>query len=343
MSEEIVNRLEHLKAEASSRFQGAHNPEELYQAKVTYLGKKGRLTEILKGLAALSNTERPRIGALANQIKNTLEGLYAGSVQTLQQRAIQESLSRDRIDVTLPGRRFSTGRLHPLTQVLHEMKAIFSALGFDIFEGPEVETDYYNFEALNIPKDHPARDMQDTFYIDSTRLLRTHTSPVQIHVMKHQKPPIQMIAPGTVYRRDSDCSHTPMFHQIEGLVVDRGISFANLKAVIELFIQKLFAKKVAVKFRPSFFPFTEPSAEVDIACVICAGEGCRVCKQTGWLEIMGCGMVDPEVFKAVRIDQKKYQGFAFGVGIERVAMIQYGINDIRLFFENDHRFLEQFY
>lgn len=331
-----------LEAEAICAMNAADSAEALYQVKVAFLGKKGKLTEILKGIAGLSNEDKPRIGALANQIKQSLENLFHEHDEKIKNAAVTASLLKDVIDTTLPGITGFSGHHHPVSQVLDEMKAVFLQMGFDICEGPEIETDYYNFEALNIPKDHPARDMQDTFYVADGRLLRTHTSPVQIHVMQQHKPPIQMIAPGVVYRRDSDVSHTPMFHQIEGLMVDEQINFSHLKGVLEVFIQKVFSPKIKVKFRPSYFPFTEPSAEVDIQCVICSGQGCRVCKQSGWLEIMGCGMVDPEVFRAVKIDAKKYQGFAFGIGIERVAMLKYGINDIRLFFENDPRFLGQF-
>ncbi|HPJ97060.1 MAG TPA: phenylalanine--tRNA ligase subunit alpha, partial [Syntrophales bacterium] len=251
-------------------------------------------------------------------------------------------LAREKIDVTLEGRRIKPGKLHPVTQVKNEICSIFASFGFSVMEGPEVELDYYNFEALNIPKDHPARDMQDTFYIEENIVLRTHTSPVQIRTMLKQAPPVRILSPGRVYRPDSDVSHTPMFHQIEGLLVDKGISFADLKGTLTVFLQEVFGVQTRLRFRPSFFPFTEPSAEVDIQCVMCRGEGCRVCGQTGWLEILGSGMVDPEVFKNVGYDPEEYTGFAFGLGLERIAMLKYGISDIRLFFENDWRFLEQF-
>ena len=252
------------------------------------------------------------------------------------------SLLRERIDVTLPGRAVRHGRLHPVTQVREEICRIFAGLGFSVVEGPEVELDYYNFEALNIPKDHPARDMQDTFYVEDNIVLRTHTSPVQVRIMEKTKPPVRILSPGRVYRRDSDISHTPMFHQIEGLLVDRGITFGDLKGVLTVFLKQMFGEETALRFRPSFFPFTEPSAEVDIRCVMCSGRGCRVCGQSGWLEILGSGMVDPEVFKNVGYDPEEFTGFAFGLGLERIAMLKFGISDIRLFFENDLRFLEQF-
>ena len=339
--------------------------EELYQIKIKYLGKKGLLTDILKELGGLPPEARPQIGARANQLKNALEETYTARLEALKGAALATSLSSEKIDVTLPGISVK-GSIHPLSRVLSEMKDIFRRMGFDLYEGPEIETDYYNFEALNIPKNHPARDMQDSFYVkmchpersegspgkgersfaslkdDNPRLLRTHTSPVQIRVMENKKPPIRMVAPGAVYRKDSDVSHSPMFHQIEGLVVDEGITLGHLKGILEVFLGQIFHPGIKVKFRPSFFPFTEPSAEVDIECVLCAGSGCRVCKQTGWLEIMGCGMVDPAVFKFMKIDAEKYTGLAFGIGVERVAMLKYGINDIRLFYENDRRFLEQF-
>lgn len=347
MKDALIQKLTDLKGRALEAFlQGASEPD-LYQIKVQYLGKKGALTDILKDLGRLSAEERPVVGALANQLKNELEASYDQRLSFLKEQEISKALSSQKVDGTLPGVGVPAGRIHPISRVLSEMKDIFRRMGFDLYEGPEVETDYYNFEALNIPKDHPARDMQDTFFVRadgaaSPPLLRTHTSPVQIRVMEKMQPPIQMVAPGVVYRRDSDVTHSPMFHQIEGLMVGEGITMNHLKGVLEAFLRKIFHSQIKVKFRPSFFPFTEPSAEVDIGCVICSGSGCRVCKHTGWLEIMGCGMVDPEVFKSVKIDPEKYTGFAFGIGIERVAMLKYGINDIRLFFENDKKFLNQF-
>lgn len=339
---DLQTRIHQLKIQASGDFEKGQNAEELYQTKVHYLGKKGELTSILKELGSLSPEERRSIGALANQLKQELETCYELRLNFLKKDSIQKTLTSKNIDLTLPGFKFPRGHLHPITQVLDEMKELFKRMGFDIHEGPEIETDYYNFEALNIPKNHPARDMQDTFYLPDGRLLRTHTSPVQIRVMENHKPPIQMVAPGVVYRCDSDATHSPMFHQIEGLMVDRNINMAHLKGVIQVFLKEIFKPDIKVKFRPSYFPFTEPSAEVDIGCVICDGKGCRVCKNSGWLEIMGCGMVDPNVFKSVGINSEEYTGFAFGIGIERVAMLKYGISDIRLFFENNKRFLDQF-
>jgi phenylalanyl-tRNA synthetase alpha chain len=314
----------------------------LQEIRVRFLGKKGELTGIMKGMGQLSAEDRPVVGALANQVKDELEDLFAARFGQLREAAIQARLAHEKIDVTLPGRTIFKGSKHPISLVTEEIVAIFASLGFGVVEGPEIEEDFYNFEALNIPKDHPARDMQDTFYISDEVVLRTHTSPVQIRTMLQQQPPVRVIAPGTVYRRDSDITHSPMFHQIEGFLVDRNITFGDLKGILTVFLEQFFGADLAIRFRPSFFPFTEPSAEVDIQCVMCKGEGCRVCSQTGWLEILGCGMIDPEVFKAVKYDPECYSGFAFGVGLERMAMLKYGVNDLRLFFENDHRFLSQF-
>lgn len=316
--------------------------ETLTELKVQCLGKKGQLTEILKTLGTLPPDVKALVGKRANEVKEKLTTGFEKQEQLLSAELVRAKLASEKIDVTLPGVPTLCGSTHPVTQVLREAKNIFRKMGFDICDGPEIETDYYNFEALNIPEHHPARDMQDTFYFPDGHLLRTQTSPVQIRVMESQKPPIAMVAPGVVYRRDSDVTHTPMFHQLEALVVDEGIHFGHLKAVVQEFLQKLYGDKLSVRFRPSFFPFTEPSAEVDMSCVFCHGKGCRICKQTGWLEVMGCGMVDPEVFRAVGVDSGVYSGFAFGLGIERVAMLKYGINDLRLFFENDVRFLRQF-
>jgi phenylalanyl-tRNA synthetase alpha chain len=282
------------------------------------------------------------VGSLVNAFKDTFEEVYATRLSSLEDQEISARLSRETIDVTLPGRRSVRGSLHPVSLVTDDIVDIFSRLGFSVEEGPEIEKDFYNFEALNIPKDHPARDMQDTFYINDDLVLRTHTSPVQIRTMLKQPPPIRIIAPGTVYRRDSDLTHSPMFHQIEGFLVDERVTFGDLKGILTHFLNEYFGTGLQVRFRPSFFPFTEPSAEVDIACVICGGSGCRVCGGTGWLEILGCGMIDPEVFAAVSYDAKKYSGFAFGMGLERIAMLKYGVSDLRLFFENDIRFLKQF-
>ena len=290
----------------------------------------------------MSAEERPVVGAVANRVKDELSEAFDQRLAVLKQQAIAQKLANEKIDVSLPGRRGLTGSKHPVTLVTEELIEIFSSLGFCVAEGPEVEQDFYNFEALNIPKDHPARDMQDTFYIDDEVVLRTHTSPVQIRSMLKQEPPVRVIAPGTVYRRDSDITHSPMFHQIEGFMVDENITFGDLKGILTTFIQECFGMSVGVRFRPSFFPFTEPSAEVDIQCVICGGKGCRVCKNSGWLEILGSGMIDPEVFKSVNYDSERYSGFAFGMGLERIAMLKYGVNDLRLFFENDVRFLRQF-
>lgn len=315
---------------------------ELQQEKARFLGRKGELTAIMKGMGQLTAEERPQIGVLANQVKLRLEVLFSSRLEELRQQDLEDKLQHERIDISLPGRRSRKGYKHPIVQITEEITDIFSALGFGVAQGPEVEKDFYNFEALNIPKDHPARDMQDTFYIADEVVLRTHTSPVQIRTMLKQPPPVRVIAPGTVYRRDSDLTHSPMFHQVEGFLVDRKVTFGDLKGILTTFVDECFGKGTGVRFRPSFFPFTEPSAEVDIACVICDGDGCRVCKQSGWLEILGSGMIDPEVFKSVGYDPEVYSGFAFGMGLERIAMLKYGVNDLRLFFENDLRFLRQF-
>jgi len=334
--------LQQLKKEALSALQQAKELKSLQEVRVQILGKKGSLTEVMKGMRDLSAEERPAIGNLVNSLKTEFEASFTSRQTELQQLDIATKLAAEKIDVTLPGRRTASGNLHPVTMVANEANEIFSRLGFAVAEGPEIEEDFYNFEALNIPKDHPARDMQDTFYISDDRVLRTHTSPVQIRTMLKHKPPIRIIAPGTVYRRDSDLTHSPMFHQVEGILVDEGITFGDLKGILTHFLNEFFGEGHGVRFRPSFFPFTEPSAEVDIECVICNGEGCRVCGKTGWLEILGCGMIDPAVFKSVQYDADKYSGFAFGMGLERMAMLKYGVNDLRLFFENDLRFLKQF-
>jgi len=307
--------------------------------RVAYLGRKGELTRLFKQLAQAAPEDRPGLGKVLNEAKEHLEGLLNDA---LQRAKAAEAGAVDRVDVTLPGRRPLRGRLHPITQVALEIEAIFHRLGFETVEGPEVELDYYNFEALNIPKDHPARDMQDTFYVSEDVVLRTHTSPIQVRTMEKRRPPIRVIAPGKAYRCDSDVTHTPMFHQVEGLMVGENISFGDLKGILTVFVQQMFGPHVGLRFRPSFFPFTEPSAEVDIQCVMCRGSGCRVCSQSGWLEILGSGMVDPEVFRMVGYDPEQITGFAFGMGIERIAMLKFGIDDLRLFFENDLRFLSQF-
>ncbi|MEE4253959.1 MAG: phenylalanine--tRNA ligase subunit alpha [Desulfuromusa sp.] len=334
--------LQQLKKEALSALQNATDLKSLQDVRVQFLGKKGSLTEVMKGMRDLTAEERPAIGNLVNSLKAEFENTFTARQTELQRLDIANKLAAEKIDVTLPGRRSASGSLHPVTLVTDEVVEIFSRLGFAVAEGPEIEEDFYNFEALNIPKDHPARDMQDTFYISDDRVLRTHTSPVQIRTMLKHKPPIRIIAPGTVYRRDSDLTHSPMFHQVEGFLVDEGVTFGDLKGVLTHFLNEFFGEGRSVRFRPSFFPFTEPSAEVDIECVICGGEGCRVCGKTGWLEILGCGMIDPAVFASVQYDSDKYSGFAFGMGLERMAMLKYGVNDLRLFFENDLRFLKQF-
>lgn len=338
----MKEQIQQLQEEAISSLLQAVDLKALQDVRVQVLGKKGALTEVMKGMRDLSPEERPAVGSLVNTLKDQFEARFLERQSELQQQAIASKLSSERIDVTLPGRRTVTGSKHPVTLVTEEIVDIFSRLGFVVEEGPEIEQDFYNFEALNIPKDHPARDMQDTFYITDDLVLRTHTSPVQIRTMLQHKPPVRVIAPGTVYRRDSDLTHSPMFHQIEGFLVDEKVTFGDLKGILTHFLNEFFGEGLEVRFRPSFFPFTEPSAEVDIACVICGGEGCRVCSRTGWLEILGCGMIDPAVFDSVNYDADAYSGFAFGMGLERIAMLKYGVNDLRLFFENDLRFLKQF-
>ncbi|MGH7891468.1 MAG: phenylalanine--tRNA ligase subunit alpha [Thermodesulfobacteriota bacterium] len=338
----MIDMLEEVKRQAEAELSSVQDEISLQNLKAKFVGRKGIITEILKGMKDIPDSDRPRMGKLINETKTFVEDLIDSRLNEIRDEKKRRSLYEEKIDVTLPGRGMPVGARHPITQVMEEVTTIFERMGFEVAEGPEVETDYYNFEALNIPKNHPARDMQDTFYVSDEIVLRTHTSPVQIRVMEKRKPPVKVIAPGKVYRCDSDISHTPMFHQIEGLLVDEGVTFGDLKGVLTEFVRLVFGEGVGVRFRPSFFPFTEPSAEVDIACLICGGKGCRVCKNTGWLEILGCGMVDPEVFKSVGYDPDKYSGFAFGMGIERITMLKFGINDIRLFFENDIRFLKQF-
>lgn len=311
----------------------------LEQIRVRYLGRKGELAQLFKDLPKAPPDRRPDIGKLLNEVKIELEQQIS---EALDRAGARQNRPKTPFDVTIPGRKPLVGRLHPITQTMLEISRIFHRLGFETVEGPEVELDYYNFEALNIPKDHPARDMQDTFYVSEDIVLRTHTSPIQVRVMEKRQPPIRIIAPGKTYRRDSDVTHTPMFHQVEGLMVGDNISFGDLKGILTIFVHQMFGQNIGLRFRPSFFPFTEPSAEVDIQCVMCGGSGCRVCSQTGWLEILGSGMVDPEVFKMVGYDPEVVTGFAFGMGIERIAMLKYGIDDLRLFFENDLRFLRQF-
>jgi phenylalanyl-tRNA synthetase alpha chain len=320
----------------------AETTQAVEQVRVRYLGKKGALTDLLRGLPGLPAAERPAVGREANRAKTELEEALGRRLATVAEAERRGRLAAERVDLSLPGRRTVPGLVHPLTRVLDEIVEVFVGLGFQVAEGPEVELDYYNFEALNIPKDHPARDMQDTFYVGGEVLLRTHTSPVQVRTMERRRPPVRIICPGKVYRRDADITHSPMFTQVEGLAVDRGITMGDLKGTLELFARELFGEGSRIRFRPSFFPFTEPSAEVDVLCFLCRGEGCRVCKASGWLEILGCGMVHPRILERVGYDPETYTGWAFGMGVERVAMLKYGVDDIRLFFENDLRFLAQF-
>lgn len=340
----MEQQLKTLKEAASAAVVAAESVQELNDLRVKYLGKKGEITGLLRGLGALSSEERPRVGQLVNELRAELENLLTNKLAKLKSAELTKRLAAEKIDVTLPGRINSVGHLHPLTLTLNRIKDVFMNMGFTVAEGPEVEQDHFNFEALNLPKDHPARDMQDSFYITEELLLRTHTSPVQARTMQAHEPnsPIRIIAPGKVYRRDYDATHSPMFTQVEGLVIDEKISFSDLKGMLELFIHQIFDDKVGVRFRPSFFPFTEPSAEVDISCVMCKGKGCRVCKGSGWLEILGSGMVHPNVLEMSGYDPHKVSGFAFGMGVERIAMLLYGIDDLRLFYDNDMRFLRQF-
>jgi phenylalanyl-tRNA synthetase alpha chain len=337
--------LEQLSAEleqATLEVNQSESIPQLNELKVKYLGKKGVFTQYSKTLGSLSDAERPEAGQQINQAKQSLERLVQEAFTTLNMARINAQLDGEKIDVTLPGRGNDVGTLHPVNQTRDRIEAIFSHLGFDIKEGPEIEDDYHNFEALNIPKHHPARAMQDTFYCEDGMVLRTHMSPVQIRTMETSTPPIKVIAPGRVYRHDFDHTHTPMFHQVEGLYVDKNVNFSELKSILHEFLTTLFESDVKVRFRPSYFPFTEPSAEVDIACVKCAGKGCRICSNTGWLEVAGCGMVHPNVFTSVGIDPEVYTGFAFGFGYDRLTMLLHGIDDLRSFFESDLRFLKQF-
>ena len=336
----MEQELHRLQQEAASSLAQIDDPAQLEAFRVRYLGRKGGLlTGIMRQLGSAVAADRPRLGQLANEIKQEIERQFEEKKARIASQAVPVG---EGVDLSLPGRFLPFGKLHPVTQVMEEICSIFEGLGFAVAEGPDVETDHYNFEALNIPKHHPARDMHDTFYVTDSILLRTHTSPMQARIMETQDPPLRYIAPGKVYRCDSDITHTPMFHQVEGFLVDREVSFADLKGVLTSFTHKMFERELALRFRPSFFPFTEPSAEVDIACVICEGKGCRVCKRTGWLEILGSGLIDPEVLKIVGYDPDVYSGFAFGLGVERIAMLKYGIDDIRLYYENDLRFLSQF-
>lgn len=352
--------LSAIQNQALDQISKANSLAELDQLRVDYLGKKGQVTSLLKTLGSLSPEERPKAGAQINVVKQELQEKITEKKKNLEQAAINEKLASETVDVTLPGRRATRGSLHPVTRTMQHIEDIFVDIGYQVEEGPEIEDDYHNFEALNIPEHHPARAMHDTFYVANQNVddgstskaastlfpgnlvLRTHTSPVQVHAMENQKPPIRIICPGRVYRCDSDLTHTPMFHQVEGLVIDKGISFADLKGTVDQFLKAFFEQDVPVRFRPSYFPFTEPSAEVDIQCTNCSGDGCRVCSQTGWLEIMGCGMVHPNVLRCSGIDPEEFTGFAFGMGPDRLAMLRYGVNDLRLFFENDLKFLKQF-
>ncbi|MDY5482437.1 MAG: phenylalanine--tRNA ligase subunit alpha [Veillonella caviae] len=340
----MEQELQRIKEIALAAIKSANDAQALQDVRVKYLGKKGEVTALLKVLGKLSPEERPKMGALVNEVRQVLEAELDALKASMETAALNTRLEEEKIDITLPGRAPKTGHIHPLITVNEMIEAFFMKMGYTVEEGPEVEQDYYNFECLNLPKDHPARDMQDSFYITENFLLRTHTSPVQARTMQRHEPnsPIRMIAPGKVYRWDYDATHSPVFHQVEGLIIDEHITFADLKGTIETFLRHMFGDDTNVRFRTSFFPFTEPSAEVDISCVMCGGEGCRVCSHTGWLEILGCGMVHPKVLEINGYDPTKVKGFAFGMGVERIAMLLYGIGDLRLFFEDDVRFLEQF-
>ena len=344
MSEEggMREALRRLEEEAGAELQAARGESQIQAVRTKYLGRKGLLTQWLREMGRLPEEERPALGSLANQQKAALEAAVEQALEKMRQQQRTDQLLREGVDLSLPGRRPSRGGKHLITQVTEEIVSIFERLGFEVSEGPEVELDYYNFEALNFPKDHPARDMQDTFYFTPNVVLRTHTSPVQVRTMESRKPPLRVIAPGRVYRHDSDPTHSPMFHQVEGFIVDYRVTFADLKGTLTYFIHQFFGDDVQMRFRPSFFPFTEPSAEVDIQCVMCKGSGCPVCKKSGWLEILGSGMIDPEVFRFVKYDPEIYTGFAFGLGVERIAMLRVGLSDIRIFFENNLQFLAQF-
>lgn len=333
------DKLDQIHKQALAELEAAASGQDVQNISVRYLGRKGILTQFLRNIAELPAEQRPRAGKKANQVKSILDQTFKQAAEKMASEGLVQDYG---IDVSLPGRTCSAGSLHPITQINDRICDIFSSLGFDIAEGPEVESDYYNFEALNFPKDHPARDMQDTFFVSDDVVLRTHTSPLQIRTMEKQAPPVRIVCPGKVYRCDSDLTHTPMFNQVEGLLVDENISFGDLKGVLTTFVHQMFDDQTSLRFRPSFFPFTEPSAEVDILCVMCRGKGCRVCSHTGWLEILGSGMVHPALYENVGYDADRYTGFAFGMGVERIAMLKYGIDDIRRYFENDMRFLEQF-
>ena len=337
-----MKNIEILENEASNAVNRASDLKSLEQAKVGYLGKKGLLTSLLKELGSLSPEERPKVGARINAVKQNILTEIDLKRKAIEYSAIESQLAKESIDITLPGRSDERGSLHPVTHTMERIESFFLRIGYKIEEGPEIEDDYHNFEALNIPAHHPARAMHDTFYVSQNKVLRTHTSPVQVRTMESQEPPIRIICPGRVYRCDSDLTHTPMFHQVEGLILDENISMAHLKGTIDQFLKAFFEEDLPVRFRPSYFPFTEPSAEVDLQCTNCKGKGCRICKNTGWLEVMGCGMVHPTVLSHCNVDSEKYSGFAFGMGVERLAMLRYGVTDLRLFFESDLQFLRQF-
>ncbi len=340
----MEQKLLQIQTKALEEIATAKDLNDLNNIRVQYLGKKGELTTVLRGMGNLSPEERPRIGQIANLVRDKIEKQLGDRIQAIKEQLKKQQLNAERLDITMPGRVFDTGRIHPLTKVTRQIEDIFIGLGFSVAEGPEIELDYYNFEALNLPKDHPARDMQDTFFITPEVLLRTHTSPVQVRTMEKEAPslPVKIIAPGKVYRRDDDATHSPMFHQVEGLAIDRRITMADLRGVLQLFAEQMFGAETKTRFRPSYFPFTEPSAEVDISCVICGGKGCRTCSYSGWLEILGCGMVHPRVLEMSGYDPEEVCGFAFGMGVERIAMLKYGIDDLRVLFDNDKRFLAQF-
>ncbi len=337
-----MEHLQSIQQQALAEIEKADSIAALDQVRVQFLGKKGLITGQLKTLGSMDPQQKKTAGAEINQVKERVQTAIKQRQETLAEQALEQQLASEQIDVTLPGRASGVGGLHPISRTLERVESFFAAMGFEVKDGPEIEDDFHNFEALNIPGHHPARAMHDTFYFDAGTLLRTHTSPVQVRTMESSEPPYRIICPGRVYRCDSDLTHSPMFHQVEGLLVDTNITFADLKGILAAFLRDFFEKDLDVRFRPSYFPFTEPSAEMDIQCVMCGGKGCRVCSQTGWLEILGCGMVHPKVFEHVNVDSEKFTGFAFGIGIERLTMLRYGVNDLRLYFENDLKFLRQF-
>ena len=340
---DLRKQLKEIEKEALEAFKQSDTLDGLEELRISYLGKKGRITDVLRKMGSIPEEERPVIGKVANELKGKLNRVLQEKQAELEKEVRARKLKEEKIDVSLPGRELRIGHKHPLSRIIDMVKDVFIGLGFTIAEGPDIETEYNNFEALNLPQNHPARDLQDTFYIDDNYLLRTHTSPVQVRTMAREKPPIRIIAPGRVYRSDEiDASHLPIFHQVEGLAIDRGISFTDLKGTLAIALKAIFGEETALRFRPSYFPFTEPSAEVDISCVICGGSGCRLCSGTGWLEILGSGMVHPNVLEMAGIDPYEYSGFAFGMGLDRITMLNYGIHDMRLLYENDLRFIEQF-